>query len=35
MDNLEQLKNQMGNIPRVRKKLEEYVNDIAEEYLDK
>lgn len=35
MDNLEQLKIQMESNPRVRKELEEYVRDIAEEYLDK
>ena len=35
MDNLEQLKIQMKNDPRVRKELEEYVENIAEEYLDK
>lgn len=34
MDNLEQLRIQMKNDPRVRKELEEYVENIAEEYLD-
>lgn len=35
MDKLEYIKIQMESNPRVRKELEEYVRDIAEEYLDK
>lgn len=35
MENLEQLKKKIESNPRVRKELEEYVSDIAEEYLDK
>lgn len=35
MVNLEHIKIQMESDPRVRKELEQYVRDIAEEYLDK